>query len=81
MLDGYPRTTTQVEYLDELLANGDQSLVVLQLTADDKELVTRLLGRAKETGRNDDNEAVRSYRRIMGTTLHLLPYSSRFTAR
>ena len=57
LLDGYPRTTAQVDYLDEILADGDQKLdVVLQLTADDEELVTRLLGRAKETGRSDDNE-------------------------
>jgi adenylate kinase len=36
--------------------------LVLQLTADDKELVTRLLARAKETGRSDDNEAVIRHR-------------------
>ena len=63
LLDGYPRTTAQVDYLDEILADGDQKLdVVLQLTADDEELVTRLLGRAKETGRSDDNEAVIRHR-------------------
>ena len=48
LLDGYPRTTAQVDYLDGILADGDQKLdVVLQLTADDEELVTRLLGRAQ----------------------------------
>jgi adenylate kinase len=63
LLDGYPRTTAQVDYLDQILADGDQKLdVVLQLTADDEELVTRLLGRAKETGRSDDNEAVIRHR-------------------
>jgi adenylate kinase len=63
LLDGYPRTRAQVDYLDEILANGDQSLdVVLQLTADEEELVARLLGRAKETGRSDDNEAVIRHR-------------------
>ncbi|KQR83042.1 adenylate kinase [Arthrobacter sp. Leaf337] len=63
LLDGYPRTTAQVDYLDEILANGEQKLdVVLQLTADDEELVHRLLGRAKETGRSDDNEAVIRHR-------------------
>ena len=35
---------------------------MLQLTADDEELVSRLLGRAKETGRSDDNEAVIRHR-------------------
>ncbi|APX00348.1 adenylate kinase [Arthrobacter sp. QXT-31] len=63
LLDGYPRTTAQVHYLDDILAAGDQKLdVVLQLTADDDELVTRMLGRAKITGRNDDNEAVIRHR-------------------
>jgi adenylate kinase len=63
LLDGYPRTTAQVAYLDEILARGDQRLnVVLQLTADDEELVSRLLGRAKETGRSDDTETVIRHR-------------------
>jgi adenylate kinase len=63
LLDGYPRTTAQVDYLDEILAEGEEKLdVVLQLTADDEELVQRLLGRAKETGRSDDNEAVIRHR-------------------
>jgi adenylate kinase len=63
LLDGYPHTMAQVEYLDEILVIGGQSLdVVLQLTADDQELVTRLLGRARETGRSDDNEAVIRHR-------------------
>ncbi|MGO4858917.1 adenylate kinase [Arthrobacter sp. 2MCAF14] len=63
LLDGYPRTTAQVDYLDQVLARGGQQLdVVLQLTADDDELVHRLLGRAKETGRSDDNEAVIRHR-------------------
>ena len=63
LLDGYPRTTCQVDELDDILASVDQVLdVVLQLTADDEELVSRLLHRAKETGRSDDNEAVIRHR-------------------
>jgi adenylate kinase len=63
LLDGYPRTVAQVEYLDGILAESGLSLdVVLQLTADDEELVTRLLGRARETGRSDDNETVIRHR-------------------
>jgi adenylate kinase len=63
LLDGYPRTTAQVDYLDEILAARNQRLdVILQLTADDGELVARLLGRAKETGRSDDTEAVIRHR-------------------
>jgi adenylate kinase len=63
MLDGYPRTVTQVNYLDLMLAaRGQQLDVVLQLTAGNDELAARLLGRAKETGRSDDNEAVIRHR-------------------
>ena len=63
LLDGYPRTTCQVDELDNILASGDQVLdVVLQLTADDEELVSRLLHRATETGRSDDNAAVIRHR-------------------
>lgn len=63
LLDGYPRTMAQVDYLDGVLSAGGQELgVVLQLTADDEELVSRLLGRARETGRSDDNESVIRHR-------------------
>jgi adenylate kinase len=63
LLDGYPRTAAQVDYLDGVLAAAEQELdVVLQLTADDGELVSRLLGRARETGRSDDNETVIRHR-------------------
>ena len=63
LLDGYPRTSPQVDELDEILASAGASLdIVLQLTADDEELVKRLLGRALETGRSDDTEAVIRHR-------------------
>lgn len=63
LLDGYPRTAAQVDYLDKILACGGQKLdLVLQLIADDEELVARLLGRAREKGRSDDNEAVIRHR-------------------
>jgi adenylate kinase len=63
LLDGYPRTVAQVDYLDGILAAREEELgVVLHLTADDDELVWRLLGRARETGRSDDNESVIRHR-------------------
>ena len=63
MLDGYPRTVAQVDYLDQFLAERGQELdAVLQLSVGNEELVARLLGRAKETGRSDDNEAVIRHR-------------------
>ncbi|XAS69820.1 adenylate kinase [Micrococcaceae bacterium Sec5.7] len=63
LLDGYPRTAGQVDELDGILAGEGQELaLVLQLTADDEELVRRLLGRAKDSGRSDDNEKVIQHR-------------------
>lgn len=63
LLDGYPRTTAQVDELDDILAEQEDQLdVVLQLTADDEELVKRLLGRAEQEGRADDTEAVIRHR-------------------
>ena len=63
LLDGYPRTTAQVDELDSILAESEDQLdVVLQLTADDEELVKRLLGRAAQEGRADDNETVIRHR-------------------
>jgi adenylate kinase len=63
LLDGYPRTAAQIDYLDAVLAAGGLTLdVVLQLTADDEELVKRLLGRAIEAGRSDDYEGVIRHR-------------------
>ena len=57
LLDGYPRTLEQVTYLDELLAGRGQSLdAVIQLVADQEEVVARLRKRAIEQGRTDDTE-------------------------
>ncbi len=63
LLDGYPRTAAQVTELDDILLQNDLALdVVLQLTADDEELVRRLLKRADLDGRTDDNEVVIRHR-------------------
>jgi adenylate kinase len=57
LLDGYPRTVGQVEYLDALLAEQSTGLdAVIRLVADQDALVERLLKRAEHQGRSDDNE-------------------------
>jgi adenylate kinase len=57
LLDGYPRTPAQVEYLDALLAEHGTGIdAVVQLVAEQDALVSRLLNRAAEQGRADDNE-------------------------
>jgi adenylate kinase len=57
LLDGYPRTTDQVRYLDELLASHGHALdAVVRLVADENEIVRRLRQRAIDQGRVDDSE-------------------------
>ncbi|MGN6428914.1 adenylate kinase [uncultured Leifsonia sp.] len=57
LLDGYPRTLDQVRYLDDLLAGkGEELGAVIQLVADQDEIVARLTKRAAEQGRADDSE-------------------------
>jgi adenylate kinase len=56
LLDGYPRTLDQVDFLDELLAADGKLEAVIRLTADKDELVKRLTHRAHEQGRADDTE-------------------------
>jgi adenylate kinase len=59
LLDGYPRTTGQVEALDEMLGDAGHALdAVIELTVDTDEVVQRLLARAQEQGRADDTEEV-----------------------
>ena len=57
LLDGYPRTLQQVQFLDEHLAAQGQSLTtVVQLVAERDEIVERLRRRAVDQGRSDDTE-------------------------
>jgi len=59
LLDGYPRTLSQVEELDEMIAFTGHSLdAAVVLTVDPEELVQRLLQRAQTEGRADDTEDV-----------------------
>jgi adenylate kinase len=55
LLDGYPRTASQVSELDNMLASqGHRIDAVIELLAPDSELEQRMLQRAKEQGRKDD---------------------------
>lgn len=56
ILDGFPRTIEQAEALDKILDQINFALDhVVNFQVPDEELVERLLGRAKEEGRTDDN--------------------------
>ena len=66
LLDGYPRTLDQLRFLDELLASEGAALdAVIQLVADEGELVSRLLKRAHEEGRTDDTPETVRYRQSL----------------
>jgi len=57
ILDGFPRTVAQAEALDRMLGElGVELERCVALTADEDELVKRLLLRAEQEGRADDNE-------------------------
>ncbi|MCD4525671.1 adenylate kinase [Nocardioides sp. cx-173] len=59
LLDGYPRTLSQVEELDGMIKfTGHELDAVVVLTVDQDEIVQRLLQRAKVEGRADDTEDV-----------------------
>jgi adenylate kinase len=63
LLDGYPRTVSQVEELDAMLAeSGKQIDAVVVLTVDKDEVVGRLLRRARHEDRADDTEEVMRHR-------------------
>ncbi len=63
LLDGYPRTVGQVDFLTELLAKDDAAIdAVVQLVTDTDAVVERLLKRAQEQGRVDDTEEIIRHR-------------------
>jgi len=76
LLDGYPRTLDQVEFLDELLAGKGHALdAVIQLVANEEDVIARLRKRAHEQGRADDTEEAIRHRQGVYTreTSQLIP--------
>ena len=56
IMDGFPRTVAQAEAVDRLLAERQGKVdAVLLFELPEEELQKRILGRAKEAGRADDN--------------------------
>ena len=56
LLDGFPRNVEQAEALTAKVGSSALEVAML-LDVDEEELVARLLNRARELGRTDDNEA------------------------
>lgn len=57
IFDGFPRTIAQAEALKKMLAERNTDMgMMIELIVDEETLMARLLNRAKEQGRADDNE-------------------------
>jgi adenylate kinase len=76
ILDGYPRTVPQARALDAVLAAAGRRVdAVLVLGVDEKTLLDRLLHRAAEQHRTDDNptsiaERLKEYRQLTEPVVH-----------
>ena len=63
ILDGFPRNLQQVEDLNDLINKLDHTIdIVISLTADEDELIKRLIKRSEESGRSDDTADIISNR-------------------
>ena len=57
IFDGFPRTIAQAEALKKMLAERGHNMgIMIELVVEEDILMARLLNRAKEQGRADDNE-------------------------
>ena len=57
IFDGYPRTVAQAKALDEVLSENKTAINgVISLEVQYNELVKRILGRGKDSGRSDDQD-------------------------
>ena len=65
LFDGFPRTKAQAEALDELLTSHSTEIhVVLALDVPEEDLIQRMIGRAKTSGRADDADPAVQKKRI-----------------
>lgn len=63
VLDGYPRNTTQVAHLDEMLSDSGEALdAVILLDVPREESLARLSLRAAQQGRTDDTDETIAHR-------------------
>lgn len=77
IFDGFPRTVTQAEALDSMLAEKGTSIsCMISLVVAEDELVKRLVKRGETSGRADDNEetARKRYKEYNDKTLPVGDY-------
>lgn len=82
IFDGFPRTETQAEALDKLLAEKHTSItMMLALEVSDAELTKRLLLRGMESGRPDDQNEGVIRNRIQEYNTKTAPLKNYYTAQ
>jgi adenylate kinase len=79
LFDGFPRTTAQAEALDKLLDfNKTHIGAVLFLQVPEEELISRMVNRAKTSGRSDDADENVQRKRLEVYTRDTLPVANHY---
>jgi adenylate kinase len=79
LFDGFPRTTAQAEALDKLLDFNKTGIgVVLFLQVPEEELISRMINRAKTSGRSDDADENVQRKRLEVYTRDTLPVANHY---
>jgi adenylate kinase len=79
LFDGFPRTTAQAEALDKLLDFNKTSIgAVLFLQVPDEELISRMINRAKTSGRSDDADENVQRKRLEVYNRDTLPVANHY---
>ncbi len=82
LFDGFPRTTAQAEALDNLLAQKNAEIgVVLALQVPDEELISRMLNRARTSGRADDADEQVQRKRLEVYLRDTLPVAKHYAQK
>lgn len=79
LFDGFPRTTAQAEALDKLLDFNKTGIgVVVALHVPEEELISRMVSRAKTSGRSDDADENVQRKRLEVYTRDTLPVAGHY---
>jgi len=82
IFDGFPRTKAQAGALDSLLAKKDTAIsVMVALEVEKQELINRLMGRGKVSGRADDQDMTIIENRITVYNRETAPVIDYYNAR
>jgi adenylate kinase len=79
LFDGFPRTTAQAEALDKLLSLRKSGIgVMIALKVPEEELISRMVNRAKTSGRSDDADENVLRNRLAVYTRDTLPVADHY---